>query len=51
VRHIERLGADATLYLQVHGLGQLVARDKGDMPFQVGVPIWATPVPGTKHRF
>jgi ABC-type sugar transport system ATPase subunit len=51
VKHIERLGADAILYLQVEGLGQLVARDKGDSPYQLGAMVWATPVAGTEHRF
>jgi ABC-type sugar transport system ATPase subunit len=51
VKHIERLGADAILYIEVDGLGQLVARDKGSSPFQTGVTIWATPVAGMEHRF
>jgi multiple sugar transport system ATP-binding protein len=51
VKHIERLGADAIIYLEVDGLGQLVARDKGSSPYQTGTTIWATPVPGMEHRF
>jgi multiple sugar transport system ATP-binding protein len=51
VQHIERLGADAILYLQVDGLGQLIARDKGDSPYQVGSMLWASPIPGLEHRF
>jgi multiple sugar transport system ATP-binding protein len=51
VQHIERLGADAILYLQVSGLGQLIVRDKGDSPYQVGANVWATPAEGAEHRF
>jgi ABC-type sugar transport system ATPase subunit len=51
VQHIERLGADAILYLQADGLGPLVARDKGDSPYQVGSDVWASPIEGTEHRF
>jgi ABC-type sugar transport system ATPase subunit len=51
VQHIERLGADAILYLQVDGLGQLIARDKGDSPYQVGSMVWARPIPGLEHKF
>ncbi len=51
VKHIERLGADAIIYLEVDGLGQLMARDKGTSPYQTGMTIWATPVLGMEHRF
>ncbi|MBB4480760.1 ABC transporter ATP-binding protein [Rhizobium etli] len=51
VRHIERLGADAILYLDVPELGEMVVRAEGETPFAPGLMVWASPVEGAEHRF
>ncbi|WP_064685026.1 ABC transporter ATP-binding protein [Rhizobium bangladeshense] len=51
VRHIERLGADAILYLDVPDLGEMVVRAEGETPFAPGMMAWANPVEGAEHRF
>jgi multiple sugar transport system ATP-binding protein len=51
VRHIERLGADAILYLDVPDLGEMVVRADGETPFSPGMMVWANPVEGAEHRF
>ena len=51
IRHVERLGADAILYLDVPDLGEMVVRAEGETPFAPGMTIWANPVDGAEHRF
>jgi ABC-type sugar transport system ATPase subunit len=51
VKHIERLGADTIVYLDVAGLGQLIARAAGDASLAHGQTVFATPMPGKEHRF
>lgn len=51
VRHIERLGADAILYLDVPQIGEMVVRAEGETAFATGATVWASPVEGAAHRF
>jgi ABC-type sugar transport system ATPase subunit len=51
VRYIERLGADAILYLEAENPGPIVARTTGDAPWKTGDTVWVTPMPGKEHRF
>ncbi|MGY5776459.1 ABC transporter ATP-binding protein [Rhizobium sp. LEGMi135b] len=51
VRHIERLGADTVVHLDVPELTSLVARTDGDRPIQIGEALFATPLTGKEHRF
>jgi multiple sugar transport system ATP-binding protein len=51
VRHLERLGADAIIYLDVPQLGELVARTEGETRLALGAEIFASPQPGAEHRF
>jgi multiple sugar transport system ATP-binding protein len=51
VRHVERLGADAIIYLDVPQLGELVARTEGETRLALGAEIFASPQPGAEHRF
>ncbi|NYJ10475.1 multiple sugar transport system ATP-binding protein [Rhizobium leguminosarum] len=51
IRHVERLGADAILYLDVADLGEMVVRAEGETPFAAGMTVWAKPVEGAEHRF
>ena len=51
LRHIERLGADAILHLDVPDLGQVVARAAGDTDVSPGATVWATPAPGKEVFF
>ena len=51
VRHVERLGADAIVYLDVPQLGELVARTGGDTTLGPGAQVWASPQDGAEHRF
>ncbi|MDP3197308.1 ABC transporter ATP-binding protein [Tabrizicola sp.] len=46
VRHVERLGADTVIYLEVPGLGEMVVRADGDSNPQIGATQGVTPVPG-----
>jgi ABC-type sugar transport system ATPase subunit len=43
VSHIERLGADAIVHLDTDELGLLVARTLGDVSYNVGEQLWASP--------
>jgi len=51
IRHVERLGADAILYLDVPELGEMVVRAEGETQFAPGMTVWANPVEGAEHRF
>ena len=51
IRHVERLGADAILYLDVPELGEMIVRAEGETPFAPGMMVWANPVEGAEHRF
>ncbi|EJZ20012.1 sn-glycerol-3-phosphate ABC transporter ATP-binding protein UgpC (plasmid) [Rhizobium sp. Pop5] len=51
IRHVERLGADAILYLDVADLGEMVVRTEGETPFVPGMTVWANPIEGAEHRF
>jgi ABC-type sugar transport system ATPase subunit len=51
IRHIERLGPDAVVHLDVPDIGELVARTSGDTQLSPGDAVWATPEPGREHRF
>jgi ABC-type sugar transport system ATPase subunit len=51
VRHVERLGADAIIYLEVPLLGELVARTEGATTLAPGADVWASPRDGAEHRF
>ncbi|MFB2566081.1 ABC transporter ATP-binding protein [Rhizobium sp. IMFF44] len=51
VRHIERLGADTVVHLDVPELVSLAARTDGDRPIQIGEALFATPLTGKEHRF
>jgi multiple sugar transport system ATP-binding protein len=51
VRHMERLGADAILFVAVDGLGDLVVRTDGETDFVPGDTVHATPMEGREHRF
>ncbi|MBB4575921.1 ABC transporter ATP-binding protein [Rhizobium lentis] len=51
IRHVERLGADAILYLDVTDLGEMVVRAEGETAFAPGMKVWADPVEGAEHRF
>jgi hypothetical protein len=50
VRHVERLGADTIVHLDVPGLGSLVARTSGDRTFRHGEPVMASPMEGKEFR-
>ncbi|KAA9005553.1 ABC transporter ATP-binding protein [Histidinibacterium aquaticum] len=43
VRHVERLGADTILHLEVEALGPLLARVDGSRTFNPGQTVHATP--------
>jgi multiple sugar transport system ATP-binding protein len=49
VTHIERLGADAIVHLDVERLGALVARDRGNTEIKLGDTVWASPMSGHEH--
>ncbi|WP_431324147.1 ABC transporter ATP-binding protein [Rhizobium sp. YTU87027] len=51
VRHIERLGADTVVHLDVSELASLVVRTEGDRLISVGETLFATPFKGKEHRF
>ncbi|RWX18666.1 ATP-binding cassette domain-containing protein [Rhizobium hidalgonense] len=51
IRHVERLGADAILYLDVPDLGEMVVRAEGETRFAPDMTVWANPVEGAEHRF
>ena len=51
IRHIERLGADTVVYLDVPELQTLVVRTDGDRPVRIVETQFASPVAGKEHRF
>ena len=51
VRHIERLGADTVVYLDVPELQTLVVRTDGDRPIKIGEMQFASPLAEKEHRF
>ena len=51
VRHVEHLGADTVVYLDVPGLGDLVARAVGELKVAHGDVLWASPVESRAFRF
>jgi multiple sugar transport system ATP-binding protein len=51
IRHLERLGADAILYLDVVGMGEMIVRTEGETPYSVGGIVCAEPVEAAEHRF
>ncbi|MES2915474.1 MAG: ATP-binding cassette domain-containing protein [Pseudomonadota bacterium] len=51
VRHVERLGADTVIYLDVPGLGEMVVRADGDASPAIGSQQGASPLEGREVRF
>ncbi|MBM7049194.1 ABC transporter ATP-binding protein [Rhizobium lusitanum] len=51
VRHVERLGADAILHLDVEEAGSMMVRLSGDTQLTSGDIVWASPQDGAAHRF
>lgn len=51
VRHVERLGADAILYLEVVEAGNMMVRLLGDTQLKPGDDVWASPQDGAAHIF
>ena len=51
VKHVEHLGADAIVHLEVEGLGPLLARTGGDTGLTAGDEVWASPQPGKEFRY
>lgn len=51
VHHIERLGANTLLYMNVEELGSLTINIAGDMEVSVGDQLFATPKEGCGHHF
>jgi ABC-type sugar transport system ATPase subunit len=51
VRHVERLGAEAIIHLDITDIGEMVVRAEGETPFAPGAIVWANPVEGAAHRF
>ena len=51
VRHVERLGADTVIYLDVPGLGEMVVRTDGDANPGIGSAVGVSPFPGRDFRF
>lgn len=51
IRHVERLGADTILHLEVPNLGPLLVRTQGDIAYRVGETVFATPQADKEHRF
>ncbi len=51
LRHIEHLGADTVVYLQVPNMGELVARVTGEVQGSYGETFWASPMQGREYRF
>ncbi|MBB4121938.1 ABC transporter ATP-binding protein [Martelella radicis] len=46
VRHVERLGADTIVHIEVPELGPLVARTSGERSFRNGQDVFASPMDG-----
>ncbi len=51
VRHVERLGADTVIYLDVPGLGEMIARADGDSDPVLGSLQGVTPMEGRDFRY
>ena len=51
VRHVERLGADTVIYLDVPDLGDMVVRTDGDANPAIGSSQGISPFPGREFRF
>ncbi len=51
VSHVEHLGADTIVYVDVAGLGTLTARLPGEMDCAIGETVGLTPLAGRIHRF
>ena len=51
VRHVERLGADTVIYLDVPGLGEMVVRTDGDENPGIGSAVGVSPLAGRDFRF
>mgnify|MGYP000350865781 CR=1 FL=1 len=51
IRHLERLGADTILHMDVPRLEKLIARVPGDMNVKEGMTVYATPIEGREHVF
>jgi multiple sugar transport system ATP-binding protein len=51
VRHVERLGADTVIYLDVPGLGEMVVRADGDTNPPIGSTQGVAPLPGRDFRY
>ncbi|MCX7646673.1 MAG: ABC transporter ATP-binding protein [Rhodobacteraceae bacterium] len=51
VRHVERLGADTVIHLDVPDLGDMVVRADGDRNPPIGSMLGISPLPGREHRF
>ncbi len=51
VRHVERLGADTVVYLDVPGLGEMVVRTDGDADPAIGSAQGVAPLPGRDFRY
>ncbi|MBO9112721.1 MULTISPECIES: ABC transporter ATP-binding protein [Rhizobium/Agrobacterium group] len=51
VRHIERLGSDTVVHLDILQLRSLIVRTDGDSQISMGETVYASPVQGKEHRF
>ena len=51
VRHVERLGADTVIYLDVPEWGEMIVRAEGGTNPKVGSMLAVDPVPGKEIRF
>ena len=51
VRHVERLGADTVIYLDVPGLGDMIVRTDGDANPAIGSAQGVSPLEGRDFRF
>ncbi len=51
VRHVERLGADTVVYLDVPGLGEMIVRTDGDANPGIGSSQGVSPVEGRDFRY
>jgi ABC-type sugar transport system ATPase subunit len=51
VRHVERLGADTVIYLDVPGLGEMIVRADGDADPVIGSSQGVTPIKGRDFRY
>ncbi|QDY70846.1 ABC transporter ATP-binding protein [Qingshengfaniella alkalisoli] len=51
IRHIERLGADTLLHVDVQDIGQMVARVDGSLDFASNQSVNLTPMAGKEFRY